>query len=262
MGIKSAVKGILGEVNVFRLREWKNGIFPNEFSRREKEDMTRRIAFYSGFIAQGDLCFDVGANMGNRVAPMLAAGARVVAVEPQEFCQKVLRIKFGKKIEIVPMGLGPQDEVREMYISDANYLSSFSTTWIDSVKKQRFSQNSWNTVKKIQMTTLDKLVEKYGAPAFIKIDVEGFEIEVLSGLTRPAKLISCEYTVPEQTDRAIACIRRIQSFNPAIECNYSVGESMAFEMDKFIGVEDMIRLINTPEFIATGFGDIYIRQIS
>jgi FkbM family methyltransferase len=259
--IIQAIKSLLGEVNVYRLRALKNRVWPNEYYKKEMEDMRRRIAFYSRFVGANDLCFDVGANLGNRVAPLLAINAKIVAVEPQEFCQKVLRIRFGKKIEIVPKGLGEREEEREFYISDDSYLSSFSTDWIESVKKQRFRNNIWNAVKKVRMTTLDALIAKYGTPSFIKIDVEGFEIEVLKGLNSPVKMISYEYTLPEQTDRAISCIHRIRSVNPRIECNYSVGESMFFEMDKFIPVDEMLRLIDTKEFIETGFGDIYVRSI-
>jgi FkbM family methyltransferase len=259
-GIKQKIKSLIGEVNVYRLREWKNSILPNEYSRNEKAEMTRRQAFYSKFVNTNDLCFDVGANLGNRVVALLAVNSRVVAVEPQVFCQKVLKMRFGKKITVVPMGLGEAEEVREFYVSDASYLSSFSKSWIDSVKKNRFKDNNWNNVGKVQMTTLDKLIAEYGTPAFIKIDVEGFELEVLKGLNSPVKMISFEYTTPEQTERAIGCIERIRSVNPDIECNYSVGESMEFEMAEFIKVEELLQLINSGKFIETGFGDIYVRS--
>jgi len=258
--IKQAIKSLLGEVNIYMLREWKNRIMPNEFSRKEQADMIRRQAFYSRFVKAGDLCFDVGANLGNRVGPLLAAKARVVAVEPQDFCQKVLKWRFGKKIAVVPMGLGETEEVREFYVSDASYLSSFSKTWIDSVKKDRFKENNWSNVGKVQMTTLDKLIAKYGTPVFIKIDVEGYELEVLKGLHSPVKMISFEYTTPEQTERAIGCIERVSSVNPDIECNYSVGESMEFEMAEFIKAGDMLHLIRSRKFSETGFGDIYLRS--
>ena len=71
-------------------------------------------------------------------------------------------------------------------------------------------------------------------------------------------MISFEYTTPEQTERAIACIERIRSVNPEIQCNYSVEEGMEFEMPEFINVEEMLQLINSRKFIETGFGDIYI----
>jgi FkbM family methyltransferase len=260
--IMQAVKSLLGDFTLYRMRDWKNKVLPDEFYRKEKAEMARRQAFYSQFVQAGDLCFDVGANLGNRVGPLLAVKASIVAVEPQQFCQKVLKFRFGKKIQIVPMGLGEAEGVKEFYISDATYLSSFSKTWIDSVKKDRFKENEWSNVGKVQMTTLDKLIAEYGAPAFIKIDVEGYELEVLKGLSSPVKMISFEYTTPEQTDLAIGCIEMIRSINPDIECNYSVGESMEFEMAEFIKVEEMLKLINGAEFTETGFGDIYVKSKS
>ncbi|HEV2352820.1 MAG TPA: FkbM family methyltransferase [Puia sp.] len=258
--IKQAAKSLLGDLNVYRMREWKNRFLPSEFYQKEQADMARRQAFYSQFVKPGDLCFDVGANLGNRVGPLLAAGARIVAVEPQAFCQKVLKWRFGKKIAVVPMGLGETEEVREFYISDASYLSSFSRNWIDSVKKDRFKENEWTNAGKVQMTTLDKLIASYGTPAFIKIDVEGYELEVLKGLNSPVNMISFEYTTPEQTERAIACIERVRSVNPGVECNYSVGESMEFEMPAFIRAEEMLQLVKSSKFSETGFGDIYLRS--
>lgn len=257
--MKSIIKSLLGDINVYRLREWKNKVLPNEFYKKEKAATIRRQAFYSQFVKAGDLCFDVGANLGNRVGPLLAVKARVVAVEPQKFCQKVLKWRFGKKIAVVPMGLGEAEEVREFYVSDASYLSSFSTTWINAVKKDRFKENIWSSSGKVQMTTLDRLITTYGTPAFIKIDVEGYELEVLKGLNSPVNMISFEYTTPEQTERAIDCIERVRSVNPDIECNYSVGESMEFAMTKFINVGDMLDLVNSRKFVETGFGDIYLK---
>lgn len=262
VNLKQSAKALLGDVLVYRLNEWKNRISPDQYHIKEKKDLGMRKAFYAQFVGKDDLCFDVGANVGNRVSPLLDLGARVVAVEPQRFCQKVLKMKFGNRIEIVPKGLGEKEEIKEFFISDASYLSSFSKTWIDSVKKDRFKENTWNTVLKVQMTTLDKLIGVYGMPAFIKIDVEGYELEVLMGLTQPVGMISLEYTTPEQTDRALNCIKRIQSINPGIECNYSIGESMHFAMDRFIAADEMLRLIERQEFIDTGFGDLYIRQRS
>jgi len=85
----------------------------------------QRVAFYSSFIRRGDLCFDVGANMGNRISPLLQIGARVVAVEPQEQCLKILRYKSGKRIEMVPQGIDAVEGRKTFHISNASTISSF-----------------------------------------------------------------------------------------------------------------------------------------
>jgi FkbM family methyltransferase len=257
--MKKILKSILGHRITNLLRNAKSTFFPH--IEVESEEVTSiRQKFYSNFINPNDLVFDVGANMGNRVTPLLNLGAKVVAVEPQEQCQKILKRKFGSRIKIVPMGLGETEETKDFFVSNAHTISSFSKDWIDSVKEDRFKEYTWAKPIKIQITTLDKLIEKYGFPKFIKIDVEGYELEVLKGLTSPVRVVSFEYTVPEQIQKAIDCISQIEKYNSEIECNFSKGESMEFALEKWVKPTDFKNYIATQEFISTGFGDIYVRM--
>lgn len=226
----------------------------------DKNEIEMRVNFYKQFVEPGDLIFDVGANVGNRITPLLEIGAKVIAVDPQDYCIKVLEAKFGNRITIVKKGLGEKEEKKEFYVADATTISSFSTEWIEAVKKDRFKEFNWKATKKIQLTTMDKLISTYGLPKFVKIDVEGFELEVLKGLSQIIPIISYEYTTPEQTDKAIACLNLLNSISPRIECNYSVGESMSFELSNWKTKEEMEEIIKSSEFISTGFGDIYIRS--
>ena len=77
----------------------------------------------------------------------------------------------------------------------------------------------------VPVTTLDALVARHG-PAFIKIDIEGFEEEALAGLSRPIPALSFEFTTI-QRDVALAALARCvalgyQRFNAAL------GESQTF----------------------------------
>ena len=182
-----------------------------------------------------------------------------MAVEPQESCYKILQKKFGNKITIIAKGLGEREGVKDFYISNASTISSFSTEWINSVKEERFKEYNWNKVVKIEMTTLDKLIEQYGIPVFIKIDVEGYELDVLRGLSQPVEMLSFEYTVPEQINKVVECIERIEKNDANIECNYSIGERMIFAFQNWQTVEKIKDHIKTKAFIDSGFGDIYVR---
>ncbi len=226
------------------------------------ETQRKREAFYSQFVKSNDLVFDVGANIGNRTQPMLNIGAKIVAIEPQEKCYQILEKKFGSQIEIIKMGLGEKEESKDFYIADAHTISSFSTEWIESVKKSRFKDYKWSEPIKIKMTTLDHLISNYGTPKFIKIDVEGFEYEVLKGLTQPIDIISFEYTVPEQTQNIFNCLNQIEKYNRNIECNFSTAESMEFSLIEWLSIDEFKNLIKSSEFISTGFGDLYVRKIT
>lgn len=259
MMIKLAILRMLGLKNVLRLVSVQEKYF---LTGKQKRTLSAKKGFYAQFIKPGDLCFDVGANLGNRITPLLALGARVVAVEPQENCCHFLRNKFGDKIRIVRSGLGETECVKNFYVSDACTLSSFSPEWIESVQKSsRFKDYSWDKTVQVEITTLDRLIERYGLPSFIKIDVEGYELEVLKGLTQPVGMISFEYTVPEQTSKISDCLSEIEKNNKNIECNYSVGENMFFALPIWVPPKELKELVQTQPFSDTGFGDIYVRSI-
>ena len=256
--MKTLLKKIIAPQQITKLRTW----FPSATQKKaDSIENDRKVQFYSAFIKPGDCCFDVGANVGNRISPMLAIGAKIIAVEPQEKCYKFLKRKFGKKIMLVKKGLGEKEAIKSFHLSDDSTISSFSDEWIQAVKKtQRFKEKKWNRSIQVEMTTADLLISQYGLPSFIKIDVEGYELEVLKGLTKPVNMISFEYTVPEQPHRAIQCIDQIEKYNPQIACNYSIGEDLVWA-GEWLTADSMRTLILSEQFQATCFGDIYVKSI-
>jgi FkbM family methyltransferase len=257
MDMKSLIKSALGPERIAKLRKW----FPSRVQQRaETNEVARKVAFYATFVKKGDICFDVGANVGNRIKPLLSIGAKVVAIEPQEKCFNYLKSKFGRQIRLVGKGLGAAPAVKDFHLSADTTISSFSDEWINAVKDtHRFQEKKWDQTVQVEMTTADELVATYGKPAFIKIDVEGYELEVLKGLSQPIPMISFEYTVPEQPQRAIQCIEQIEKHNNHIECNYSIGEDLVWAAAHWLTAADMKTLILSPAFNSTSFGDIYIR---
>ncbi|MCO5233488.1 MAG: FkbM family methyltransferase [Chitinophagales bacterium] len=230
-------------------------------TKREKDLILKRRKFYSQFLKSNeDIYFDVGANFGNRIEPIIDKNIKIIAVEPQAPCIKFLKNKYGDKLTIVPKGLGKAEETKTMYISNEHTISSFSKDWIDATKESgRFSQFKWNKEQKIEMTTLDHLINNYGQPKFIKIDVEGYEYEVLQGLSQPVEFISFEYTIPERKQSITECIDRIVAIsnNKKVLFNYSVGESMEWALDEWLTPQQMKEEVDSDRFVKSQFGDIY-----
>jgi FkbM family methyltransferase len=221
---------------------------------------SRLLDLYRRFVEPGDLCFDVGANMGNRTELFLALGARVVAVEPQPSCFRALQSRYGSdaRVTLVGEALGREPGTAEMFVSDAHPISSLSAEWLRRVEASgRFGAHSWDERLRVPVTTLDELIHSHGEPAFCKIDVEGYEAEVLGGLSRPLRHLSFEFT-PEYLDGALACVHRLRALGPA-RFNFSWGDSGDLEFREWVGPEEIARRLAA--LGSAGFGDVYVRGL-
>ena len=226
------------------------------------------LDFYSQFISPGELVFDVGANIGNRTKIFLKLGVEVVAIEPQNECVNILESAFGKNkhLTVIKKVLGASEGEAELLISNAHVLSSLSQDWIEAVKSSdRFADYSradyaWEDKKVVPMTTLDRLVDIYGIPSFAKIDVEGFEHEVIKGLSHPIRFISLEFT-PEFIGATFKCIEHLETLGNVL-FNYSIGESMQLALDKYVTSKEMMRILDGYRDDNRLFGDLYCQFIS
>jgi len=213
---------------------------------------------YGRFVRSGDLVFDIGAHVGDRVASFRRLGARVVAAEPQPAVVKVLRLFYGRSrdVTIEPVAVGRASGTISIMINPDN--PTVSTASDDIVRAARdapgWEAQRWTRTIRAPVTTLDSLIARHGVPAFIKIDVEGFECEALAGLSRPVNALSFEFTTI-QRDVALACIERcvalgLRHFNAAL------GESQTLVHADWIGSVDIAAwVIELPH--AANSGDIY-----
>ena len=228
------------------------------FTPANRQQHHLMVEFYRRFIKPGDVVFDVGANVGNRSVVFLELGARVVAVEPQDKCGRELERRFGSNpaFTLVRDALGESEGEAELLVSDESTVSSMAKDWVETVKSTgRFGETEWQKVQKVHTTTLDSLVARHGSPAFCKIDVEGYEPVVLSGLSKKIGAISFEFT-PEFFSGTTRCVEHLSRIGYR-EFNFSLGESMALELPVWLDGPEILRSLSRVP--ASAFGDVYAK---
>lgn len=220
----------------------------------------RLLRLYRPFISPGDLCFDIGAHVGNRLQAFSRLGARVVALEPQPYMMRFLQQRYGRKknVSLLQEAAGAQIGQTTMYISKSNpTVTSLSKTWIAAVQRDKsFGGVEWDEALSVHVTTLDHLIRKYGMPSFCKIDVEGYELEVLRGLTQPIPILSYEY-IPAAIELARDCITRLSELGN-YHFNWSRGESHRMSASTWLTAADMLHILNN-RLHDDSSGDIYAR---
>jgi FkbM family methyltransferase len=236
--------------------------FPSALQNEQKEYSKVIANFYKDFFKKGDVVFDVGANYGNRTEVFLNLGAKVVSFEPQTICYDYLNTKFANKIKLEKVGLGEKEGESVFFTSDnSTTVATLSKNWIEKTKESRFSDIDWNHSEKIKISTLDIMIKKHGKPNFIKIDVEGFEYEVLKGLSSPINFLSFEYAVPESFDNTINSVKHLASLSSNYVFNYSTGETFVFEEKQWLSASEMIEKINSKSFLEGSNGDLYAKLL-
>jgi len=216
------------------------------------------VRLYGHFVRPGDLVFDVGAHVGDRIAAFRAVGARVVALEPNGRLFRVLRLLHGRDpmVALVKAAAGPATGRATLRINSRNpTVSTLSQVFVDGARDaEGWREQVWDTSAEVDVVALDDLVAACGAPAFVKIDVEGFEAEALAGLTQPPPALSFEVT-------AMARAAGLEALGRAVALGFdrfrlSLGESHAFADAHWIDEAAMRRRIETlPD--AANSGDVY-----
>lgn len=217
--------------------------------------------FYSEFISPGDLCFDIGAHLGNRTHAWLALGARVVAVEPQPACLRLLRRWYNGRddVMLLDQAVAASSGNATLRVSRRTpTVTTLSADWSEQLPRavDSFADVIWDDRVNVATTTLDALLERFGEPVFCKIDIEGFEAEALRGLSRPLPVLSFEY-LPGAQAISLACLDRLSQLGD-YEYNWSSGESLRLCSPHWLGTANM-RTVLTAMPAQANSGDVYAR---
>ena len=216
------------------------------------------IGLYGQFIRSGDLVFDIGAHVGDRIGAFRALGATVVALEPQPAAFRWLKLRYGwdRRVTLVQAAASEAEGTVTLHVNIANpTVSTASEVFIEASRgAEGWEGQHWDETISVPAITLDALIAKHGAPSFVKIDVEGFEFAVLKGLSRAIPALSFEFTTI-QRDIAEACLKRLAELGD-YRFNVALGESQSLEFAEPVTAARMAEFVAGLPHSANS-GDIY-----
>ncbi len=214
-----------------------------------RRDSAQSVEFYRPFVHQGSLCFDLGAHLGDKTEIFLKLGGRVIAVEPNPMCLETLRWRYGKnsKVTIVPKAISDQPGTATLHFGRSAAMASLREDWSDGKREA--------PPVEVTIDTIDALIEQFGVPDFIKIDVEGLETKVIGGLSRSIPCICFEY-FHRELDNARNCLDRLASLG-RIECNATTMDWMHWIYPDWCDGPTLVeRLAAKSDLVG---GDIFVR---
>ncbi len=212
------------------LTKIKNILQSFNFIHRHKAQL-----FYAKLIKKGDLCFDIGANLGKKSRLMLAAGGKVIAFEPQNSCSKNLG-ELQKKysaFDFYPLAVGAQNETKKLHLSKYTEIATLSDEFIENYTTDDVY---WSGFEMVEVKSLDTLIATYGKPNYCKIDVEGYEFEILSHLHHTIPMIEFEFTEKFLAD-TLKIIDRLA--NDKTTFNYILNEHLKFQLKNWVSATEM-----------------------
>jgi FkbM family methyltransferase len=209
---------------------------------------------YTDFVKPGDLVFDIGANIGENTALFASLGARVTAVEPLAACAAAIDAQATHAnwdVRVEQCAIGRQGGTVELAVcSSALDISSASPAWIEAMQRAGRARGPWDERAMVPVSTLDALIARYGSPSFIKVDVEGYEAEVLCGLSERVDAISLE-THRAMFDTSLACLGRLRQLGFS---RFAVSGGHSAELSPWMGWRAATKALAEVEW-----GDLYAR---
>jgi FkbM family methyltransferase len=216
--------------------------------------------FYAKLLPSGSLVFDIGANAGMFSAIFSSLNTKVVALEPNTDCVRHIQLSYASEsIEVIQAAAGAHNGLAIIHLSDQrDDISSVSTDWMDAIQRQHNSYKGlWSRQATVPMLTLDTLWKHYGAPYFIKIDVEGYEESVLDGLSVQPPLVSFEFN-SAYLPAAMRCLDK-KVFGSSSVFNFAMGDPAHFELDTWVNKERLTSILSKLAN-ADQYGDLFVKR--
>jgi FkbM family methyltransferase len=204
-------------------------------------------SFYGKLVSTGDLCFDVGAHVGNRTRVLSGLGCRVVAVEPHPYLAKYLRAKLATNPNVVveEAAVASLAGVATLYYQPHNLtISSLKLDWPEKLTGHVTRSSGFSEGVTVAAVTLADLIAKHGVPKYLKLDIEGADVEVLETLPAPVAVISFEH-VPRLGAQTAEAVKILAKHAP-YRFNYFPRETHRFRLASAVGGDELLEALREP----------------
>jgi FkbM family methyltransferase len=231
--MRQALKEMLSKTKLYPLAK---EVYRRTINRRYIRSRKQLMNFYAPLVNRAAVVFDVGANRGDFADAFLRLGSTVYAVEPHPVCIEELRALYGSdpRFTVLACALGGAPGEAKLFLGEQG-MDNVSTLSEDYVRGARdipgLAVAGWNESIMVPVETLDHLIAQFGIPDFCKIDVEGYEVEVLRGLHAPLPLVQFEYQ-PWSVEKAVECIDCLDALG---DCRYNI--TMADSRDDEVALQ-------------------------
>ena len=167
--------------------------------------MSFNIETILGDISANDICIDCGANVGKITQLIADTGATVHAFEPNPFAFKKLQERFRDNDKVICYNMGVLDRKTSIPLYLHVNSDEDEVLWSTGSSMLEFKSNVDNN-KKVMVETvdLDEFIINLGSDVrFVKMDVEGVEIEIINKLIDSNTIQKIGFLVAETHEHKI-----------------------------------------------------------
>lgn len=192
--VREAIKRLTykPEAMVTKINKSKMLLFPKTgdintdlYYYRKREPICTEFLISSGVIKKRDTVLDIGANIGYYAlieAQLVGTGGTVYAIEPVAGNYRMLknnvRLNGLANVSTYQLAFGDRNEHAEIFVSNKSNLCAMNK---DAVGGEVLG------VQDVQMMTVDQFLVGKKPPSLVRMDVEGFEYEIIKGMEQTLK---------------------------------------------------------------------------